>query len=143
MATFEQLFDYFKTVSYEEKVRVTKNIYRAIIDTIDKYRFGNFFVPAQTAAVWYFANFCSVDRKITYAEHKFFVDVTGNYMSYDEFFNECREDDHPEMKADLQSFMKKINDKELGYFQTLAAVIFSLKGNPTYEEKNYLLNYFS
>ena len=142
MATFEQLFDYFKGVSYDEKVRVTRNIYQAIIETIDKHRYGNFFVPGRTAAIWYFANFCSVDRKITYAEHEFYVAVSGNRISYDAFFEECREDDHPEMKADLQRFMKKINEKELGYFQTLAAVIFSLKGNPTYDEKMYLLNYF-
>ena len=143
MAAFEQLFQDLGRMSYDEKVSSGRRIYEKIVSIIDQHKYGYFFVPARTVAIWYYAIFCGVDRKIKFNEHEYYIAISNNDISYNGFFKECTECNHPELRADLKMFMKKISYDEVGYFQTLAALIFSLKGNPTYEEKMYLINFFN
>ena len=142
MSLFDQLFNEMNKVSYEEKVYRGSRLYQAMIQTIEKYRYGYFFINSEEVAFRYFTLFCGADRKITYAEAEFFNRISGRNLSYDYFYNEAVENHHPEMIADYKGFFRKLNSTEISYFQTLAAVIFSLKTNPTMDERYYLLNFF-
>jgi len=140
--TLDDLFYEINKVSYDEKVRRGKRLYQSMINTIEAHRYGYFFVSSTEVAFRYFTLFCGADKKIKYDELNFYNAISGRNISYDFFYNEAVENHHPEMVADYKMFMGKLNQTEISYFQTLAAIVFSLKGNPTPDEKYYLLNFF-
>ena len=143
MATFDQLFAEINKVSYDEKVYRGRRLYQLMIQTIEAHRYGYFFVSSEEVAFRYFTLFCGADRKISYDELNYYNAISGRNLSYDFFYNEARENHHPEMVADYRMFMRKLSSAEIGYFQTLAAILFTIKGNPTSDERYYLLNFFS
>ena len=143
MATLDQLFIEINKVSYDEKVYRGRKLFQGMIQIIEKYRYGYFFVSSEEVAFRYFTLFCGADRKVSYDELYFYNAISGRNLSYDYFFNEARENHHPEMVADYKMFMKKLTSAEIGYFQTLAAIVFTLKNNPTSDERYFLLNFFS
>ena len=143
MATFDQLFTEINKISYDEKVYRGRRLYQLIIQTIEAHRYGYFFVSSEEVAFRYFTLFCGADRKISYDELNYYNAISGRNLSYDFFYNEARENHHPEMVADYRMFMRKLSSAEIGYFQTLAAILFTIKGNPTSDERCYLLNFFS
>ena len=140
--TLDQLFIEINKVSYDEKVYRGSRLLQSMIRTIDAHRYGYFFVNTEEVAFRYFTLFCGADGNISYNELNYYNAITGKKLSYDFFFNEARENHHPEMVAEYQYFMKKLTPEEISYFQTLAAIVFTLKGTPTYQEKEYLLNFF-
>ena len=143
MATLDQLFVEINRVGYDEKVYRGRRLYQGMIQIIEKYRYGYFFVSSEEVAFRYFTLFCGADRKVSYDELYFYNAISGRNLSYDYFFNEARENHHPEMVADYKMFMRKLTSAEIGYFQTLAAIVFTLKSNPTSDERYFLLNFFS
>ena len=143
MATFDQLFAEINKVSYDEKVYRGRKLSQLMIQTIEDHRYGYFFVSSEEVAFRYFTLFCGADKKISYDELYFYNAISGRNLSYDFFYNEARENHHPEMVADYKMFMRKLSSAEIGYFQTLAAIVFTIKGNPTSDERYYLLNFFS
>ena len=64
-------------------------------------------------------------------------------MSYNEFYEECKENDHPEMKAMLKRFFKDISKEDIGNFDALAMLIFSLKNVPSEFEREFLDSFFN
>ena len=143
MATLDQLFIEINKVSYDEKVYRGRKLFQGMIQIIEKHRYGYFFVSSEEVAFRYYTLFCGADRKVSYDELYFCNTISGRNLSYDYFFNEARENHHPEMVADYKMFMKKLTSAEIGYFQTLAAIVFTLKSNPTSDERYFLLNFFS
>ena len=136
------LFNDLKKIPYAEKVRMGRNLHYKIIGIIDAKRYGNFFVDAKTVATWYYTYFASADRKVKVNEYQFYKEITNNNVSYDWFIDECKENNHPEMVWSLKQFMSKITLDERAYFEAFACLIFSLKGDASYEEMDFLVNFF-
>lgn len=143
MNDIELAFSNIEGMTYEKKVSYTKTLVRTLLKILDEKGYGNFFVSSETVLSWYFTIFSSVDRKIKYNEHQFYNDVLDKNVTYDWFYNECLENDHPEMISVLKQFMLKLSRDDVAYFQLLAILIFSLKGNLTYDEKMYLIEFFN
>lgn len=143
MNDIELAFSNIEGMTYEKKVSYTKTLARTLLKILDEKGYGNFFVSSETVLSWYFTIFSSVDRKIKYNEHQFYNDVLDKNVTYDWFYNECLENDHPEMISVLKQFMLKLSRDDVAYFQLLAILIFSLKGNLTYDEKMYLIEFFN
>lgn len=143
MNDIELAFSNIEGMTYEKKVSYTKTLVRTLFKILDEKGYGNFFVSSETVLSWYFTIFSSVDRKIKYNEHQFYNDVLDKNVTYDWFYNECLENDHPEMISVLKQFMLKLSRDDVAYFQLLAILIFSLKGNLTYDEKMYLIEFFN
>ncbi len=143
MNDIESAFSDIKVMSYEKKVSYTKTLVRNLLRILEQQGYGNFFVSSETVLSWYFTIFSSVDRKIKYNEHQFYNDVLDKNVTYDWFYNECIENDHPEMILVLKQFMLKLSGEDVAYFQLLAILIFSLKGELTYDEKMYLIEFFN
>lgn len=143
MNDIELAFSNIEGMTYEKKVSYTKTLVRTLLKILDEKGYGNFFVSSETVLSWYFTIFSSVDRKIKYNEHQFYNEVLDKNVTYDWFYNECLENDHPEMISVLKQFMLKLSRDDVAYFQLLAILIFSLKGNLTYDEKMYLIEFFN
>lgn len=143
MNDIELAFSNIEGMTYEKKISYTKTLVRTLLKILDEKGYGNFFVSSETVLSWYFTIFSSVDRKIKYNEHQFYNDVLDKNVTYDWFYNECLENDHPEMISVLKQFMLKLSRDDVAYFQLLAILIFSLKGNLTYDEKMYLIEFFN
>lgn len=138
--TLQEEVDNLKTVPYDKKVSMGRITFRKLIELIDKH--GGFFVSSKTAASWYYFTFCGIDRRIKMDEYRYYNDITADGMSYDDFYNECVEVDHPEIEAALRNFFKKLTDKEIGYFQLMAALVYTLKQDVTYDEMMHLACFF-
>lgn len=141
MLTLQEQVEQFKTTPYAERVSMGRIAFKKMIEIIEKK--GCFFVSSKTAASWYYFSFCGVDRKIKMDEHRYYNDITSDGLSYDEFYNECIEVDHPEISSVLRNFMRKLGGAEVGYFQMLAAYVYTLKQDVTYDEMVHLVRFFN